>query len=193
MGTKYAQTLHRQCVWCNWVPWGSRVNTFFKKGVFPSVHSERYLNSVQAKNNLQKLDKGNEGMSNMLFVGMTYIISLATAGWHAIWQSVLCHLGCLEVTVSYGNKRRNNMRKRVLIFVLWESILKPRDQQASTASLELEMALNFHLLIPPCFRIWMRSKFSLALLSFLFILWVHMVIPDICVELSMPWCVVGLS
>lgn len=56
-------------------------------------------------------------MSNMLFVGMTYIISLATAGWHAIWRSPLCHLGCLEVTVSYGNKGKNNMRKRVLILV----------------------------------------------------------------------------
>lgn len=56
-------------------------------------------------------------MSNMLFVGMTYIISLATAGWHAIWHSMLCHLGCLEVTVSYGNKGKNNMRKRVLILV----------------------------------------------------------------------------
>lgn len=72
-------------------------------------------------------------MSNMLFVGMTYIISLATAGWHAIWQSTLCHVGCLEVTVSYGNKGKNNMRKRVLILVYWQSILKPTDQQASTA------------------------------------------------------------
>lgn len=56
-------------------------------------------------------------MSNMLFVGMTYIISLATAGWHAIWQSVLCHLGSLEVTVSYGNKGKDNMRERGLISV----------------------------------------------------------------------------
>ena len=28
-------------------------------------------------------------MSNMLFAGMTYIISLATAGWRAIWPSML--------------------------------------------------------------------------------------------------------
>ena len=55
------------------------------------------------------------------------------------------------------------------------------------------MALNFHLLIPQCFRIWMRSKFALALLSFLFMLCGQMMTPDICVELSMPWSVVGLS
>lgn len=61
---------------------------------------------------LKKPDKGNEGVSNMLFGGMTYIISLATAGWHAIWQSGFCHLGSLEVTVSYGNKGENNMRER---------------------------------------------------------------------------------
>lgn len=71
-------------------------------------------------------------MSNMLFVGMTYIISLATAGWHVIWQSVLCHLGSLEVTVSYGNKGENNMRERALISGCWEGIFKPRDQQLKT-------------------------------------------------------------
>lgn len=85
--------------------------------MFPSVHVEHDLHSAQAKKYLKKLDKGNEGMSNMLFVGMTYIISLATAGWHAIWQSVLCHLGSLEVTVSYGNKEQHEKKKRVLISV----------------------------------------------------------------------------
>lgn len=130
-------------------------------------------------------------MNNVLFVGMTYIISLATAAWHLIWQSMLCHLGCLEVTVSYGNKGKNNVRKRVLILVSWESILKPRDQQPPTAQLELKMALHFHLLIAQCFRIWIRAHISLALLSFLFMLCGQMMTQDVCVEFSMYRCLVS--
>lgn len=115
------------------MPWGKGVNNIFKKGVFPSVHVGPYLHSAQAKKKyLKKLDKEDEGMSNMLFVGMTYIISLATAGCHVIWQSVLCHLGSLEVTVSYGNKGENNMREGALISGCWEGIFKPRDQQLKT-------------------------------------------------------------
>lgn len=156
--------------------WGKYI---FKKGNV-SISSQWTLSEFSSgEEYLKKLDKGNEGMSSMLFVGMTYIISLATAGWHAIWQSMLCHLGCLEVTVSYGNKGKNNMRKRVLILVCWESILKPRGQQPFTTEPKLKMALNFHLLIPQCFRIWMRSKFALALLSFLFMLCGQMMTPDI--------------
>ena len=53
IGRKYAQTFHRQCVWYEKCLGGVGVNTYFKKEMFPSVHSEHYLNSVQAKNILK--------------------------------------------------------------------------------------------------------------------------------------------
>lgn len=91
---------------------GNGVNTFLKKQRFRQFTVNIiWIQLRQEKNTLKKLDKENEGMNNVLFVGMTYIISLATAVWHSVRQSVLCHLGCLKVTVSYGNKGKNDRRK----------------------------------------------------------------------------------
>lgn len=80
--------------------------------MFPSVHSEHYLNSVGAeKKILKKLDKENEGMNNVLFVGMTYIISLATTAWHSVQQSMLCHLGCLKSHCFLWKQRKEQHEK----------------------------------------------------------------------------------
>lgn len=79
MGIKYAQTFHRRHVWCYQVSWGNGVNTFLKKECFHQF-TVNVIWIRSGEEYLKKLDKGNEGVSNMLFVGMTYIISLATAG-----------------------------------------------------------------------------------------------------------------